>query len=271
MEKGYLNINEVDVDHVVARLNRSVMNTGGVGSEMPQSFSSLKNAKLFSTGVTKINNQIGAISKGISNVKTIFQKSIAKMNDAETSLSQRAESIYVPRDFIINDTTALHTIDDIVLNETINDNIKGGQALEIKELILDKNSVASSEFINILNNDGNINNVKIEEFNITKENLSDISNGEQMNVETLNFKSDLRKKELSNIENMEEIVINNLEFNPIKSNAKLKKLDSSVNEVKTLNFKGDIEKYKLYDANNSERILPNYPEAEKVVDNEMFK
>lgn len=246
MEKGYLNINEVDVDCVVGRLNRSVMNTGGVGGDMPQSFSTLKNANLFSNGVTKINNQIGAISKGISNVKTIFQRSVARINDAETSLSQRAETIYIPRDFIINNTTVLHDIDDIVLNDTINDNIKGGQALEIKELILDKNSVTDDKLSNIFNNDGAIKDGKIKEFNIAKEEMVDISNGELMNEKTLNFQNDLRKKELFNIENLEELKVNNLEINPIKTSEKLENINNgAVSKTNNLNFKSSIENFKL--------------------------
>lgn len=253
MEKGYLNINEVDVDNVVDHLNRSTMHTGSIGSGVPQDFMALKNANLFGKGVTKINNQIGAISKGISNIKSIVQRNVARMNEAEESLALKALDIYVPRDFVVNNTTQLHSIDDIVLNDTINDNIKGGVALDNKELNLESQDIIDNGLSNIFNKDGILGNNTIDDFNMEKETLSNIYNSEEHGIKDLNYQSDGKRVELSNISNVEDTSVKDVQFNMNSNNVKLSNIDNGVVQgVNNKDINMNIESGRLSDINRSQ-------------------
>ena len=200
MDKGYININEVEMNNINSHLSRSISSISSVGNESSSSFSSLNRANLYGDGINKINRQINSIANSVSNIRQIIENSNQEMTDAENMLASRAESIEIPKDFVTKDSVKSNLFNEITLSKNDGRSVNEGQ-----ELTDDK-----EEFTSSVTYDNNLKNIKnsnmiesnnIKDINLNKVSLSDVSNDLEVRENLLQFDETLNKENLSNIGN----------------------------------------------------------------------
>ena len=117
MEKGYINVDEREINNITNHLNKNQVSLNDLGNTTQNSFRAMTNTNLFGKGISKIAKQVSSISSSIQRINSSIKKKSQEMLELDETLASRAETIDVPMDFITNNSVRYHIFDGITLNK----------------------------------------------------------------------------------------------------------------------------------------------------------
>lgn len=186
MEKGYINVDEREINDITSHLGRNQVHLGDLGNNSQKTFKSFANANLFSNGARKITQQISSISQSIGKMNNAIKTQTNEMMQLDNKLSSEAESLKIPMDFVRNNSVRAHIFDGITLKKKDGQSVKDDNSLNQSELKLDS-TVINKNLQDITTEEKDFTNVKLKEYRNKTTNLGNINNNQITENEELKF------------------------------------------------------------------------------------
>lgn len=220
-----------DIEKYTAELNKCSVGIEDIANSNNSNFECLNNSGLFNRGFSNINNRIQGLSKKITSLGNVVSKEKEEMFVNENRLSNLAEAIEVPQDFVVNYNNTIFNNENVILEKRDGQAIKVDSQINQEELDFQSSLAFNKKLSNIYSNERDKDIIDNESlYNINKEDLLDFSSNINLNKSEYNDNYDINKTKLGNISNDE--LQNNVEFKNIE----------------------DIDNIKLYNIYNN-----NYP------------
>lgn len=224
MSSDFLKINSYVMDDVSNLLARDKNNFSSTGDTCKNSFSVMKNGKLFNTGINKINNQFDDLVSRLNYMNNSISENTNAFFELERKLNEEALSIEIPTDFETIDSITGKDLKNVSLTKNDGRSVNDGKELfdnteEFSSSINNQQSLGSittsfestTEGINEytkndttlsnINNENDTNEISLREYKDT-DNLSlrNIRNDNVTEISQINDGSIIEKKELNELE-----------------------------------------------------------------------
>lgn len=245
MEKGYINIDETEINNITTHLGKNQNHLNTLNQSTNGGFRNLKNSNLFGNGITRINKQIGTISDTVSMINNIVKTKTHEMFELDNRLSQEAEQIEVPTEFITNNSVRNHIFDGITLTKNDGKNINHDNSLKPDEINFDS-SISKTAIDSIVNNNSDLSDIELRNYKTKNINISNINNNKSLNSSNVQYSEDgFVNANISNINKQNELLESKFEEQKIITNQEtLKQINSNIEQnVVELNAESKI-KYK---------------------------
>ncbi len=105
MEKGYISVNEQEMNDVSNYLDRNSYKIKDACLSLEDKLQSMTRVGLFATGANKIGKQMTGLSGNIKTLGNNVKKHSDSVVDMENTLSNKASEIQIPKDFVKNDAS----------------------------------------------------------------------------------------------------------------------------------------------------------------------
>ena len=232
MEKGYINVDEREINDITNYLNKNQVNLSDLGNTTQNNFRAMTNTKLFGKGISKITKQVSSVSSSIQRINSSIKKKSQEMLTLDETLASRAETIDVPMDFITNNSVRPHIFDGITLNKQDGKQVNDDNSINETKLVFNDETINTT--INDLTTEpSKFDKIKLNEYKDKKNNLENINNNTQTESINLNYSKDgIVNQNLAKIKNANNQTVQNIEFNQEKNvDVKL----NNINQLSTLN------------------------------------
>lgn len=232
MEKGYINVDEREINDITNHLNKNQVNLNDLGNTTQNSFKAMTNTNLFGNGISKITKQVSSVSGSIQRINSSIKKKSQEMLTLDETLASRAETIDVPMDFVTNNSVRSHLFDGITLNKQDGKQVNDDNS--INEIKLVFNDETTNTTINDLTTEpSEFDKIKLNEYKDKKNNLGNINNNTQTEIRNLNYSENgIVNQNLRTIENANNQTVQNIEYNQTKN---VDVILNNINQTSTLN------------------------------------
>jgi len=225
MEKGYINVDENEINDITNHLNKSQTNLTNLGDTTKNTFRSMTNTNLFGNGISKIAKQVSSVSGSVRRMNNAIKKKSHEMIALDDSLAEKAEMIDVPMDFVTNNSIRSHIFDGITLNKNDGKNVKDDNTLTETNLAF-KDETTHTTMGNIEKEERTFDNIKLREYKDKRKILGNINNNTQTETRNLDYSEEgLTRQNLRTINKTDTQNTHNLEYNQSKNiNANLRNI-----------------------------------------------
>ncbi|MBO5376071.1 MAG: hypothetical protein J6A52_04390 [Bacilli bacterium] len=232
MEKGYINIDENEINDISGFLSRSESHITSVVDGGNSKFSVFKKSSLFGNGAEKITKQLSTIAGSVLNINKMVKQESLEMLELDKELAERAESIEVPMDFVTTDSVRNFSFNSVSLNKNDGKHVNGENtsnvSVNLESSVLDVNLKNINESSNI----GSVDDIHINDSNYRNVSLNNVHNDIGLDNVELKQNADISRQELKNINNdsvisemgindstlVENVVLNNINNKNIGDN-----------------------------------------------------
>lgn len=238
-----IRIKENEMHNLERFLNKTSSDIEESSQNLSSSLSSFSNLGLFKTGTKKIADQIGSISKSVSNLGNSVSKQFSLISSNEDALKNKAEAIEIPMDFVTNDSSSMILVETGMLSKNDGEKINSNNS----------SSQINDEFESSIEFNKNLNEF-IKEY------------------ETINGEVEVKgqKIDLSNIKKDSEDKINVVDDETVLVKQILSNISKEINdEIKDLNFSCDFENIPLSRMALNEIKFVDYNDAYKIIKKEL--
>ena len=225
MEKGYINVDEREINDITSYLNKNQTNLTNLGDTTKNTFRAMTNTNLFGSGISKISKQVSSVSGSIRRMNDAINKKSHEMLALDDSLAEKAELIDVPQDFVTNNSIRSHIFDGITLNKNDGKNVKDDNTLTETNLAF-TDETTHTTMNNIEKEERTFDNIKLREYKDKRKTLGNINNNNQTETNNLNYSEEgITRQNLGTINKINTQTTQNLEYNQAKNiNANLRNI-----------------------------------------------
>lgn len=246
MEKGYINVDEREINNITNHLNKNQVSLNDLGNTTQNSFRAMTNTNLFGKGISKIAKQVSSISSSIQRINSSIKKKSQEMLELDETLASRAETIDVPMDFITNNSVRSHIFDGITLNKQDGKQVKDDNSINETKLVF--NDETTNTTINDLTTGpSEFDKIKLNEYKDKKNDLGNINNNTQTENINLNYNEEgIVNQNLETIKNENNQTVQNIEYNQTKNaDVKLKNINK-LSTLNDLNLENNVQKIEYF-------------------------
>lgn len=208
MSNRVFSINEDEINTLVTGMENAASKVDAANQTMSSSLKGAQESGLFGNAIEKLENQIKKISTTGKSIKEKIKRQNDAIKENERILTSKIENIESPRDFVKTYSKKYLTLEDIELSKkdgrSINEGEKGIQKVGIEEANVEKENLKDIT-------GGEIEKTKVEiESKVEEARLKDIT-GEEVEKTEVEIENKVEKARLGNINNGE--TINKVELN----------------------------------------------------------